>query len=108
MEAIPDLNRSSHFVVARFFRWLFSRRIMRRVLIGFAGLSTVIAAYYARADWLGKRVWEDWKREVAAKGEVWDWSAFGPAPVPGDQDIFQLPKLAVWFGDNLGLIAAPL
>jgi hypothetical protein len=108
MNEIPNINRGQHSVLGRCFRWLFSRRIMRRVLIVVAGLITLIAVYYARADWHGKRMWENCKREMAAKGEVWDWSAFAPAPVPDDQNIFKAPKMAEWFGDNRSIIDQPL
>ncbi len=81
---------------------------MRRILILVAALATLIAAVYARINWRGKRLWEEAKREMAAKGEVWDWTAYAPAPVPDDQNIFKAPKMAEWFGDSRAMFDKPL
>lgn len=108
MNEIPNLNISGPAIINRFFRWLFSQRIMRRVLIGIAGLITIIAVIYTRVNFHGRQEWENAKREMAAKGEVWDWSAYTPASVPDDQNIFKAPKMAEWFGDNRNLTDNPL
>jgi hypothetical protein len=108
MDGIPDINRGRRSLIKRAFGWCFSRRILRRMLICVAGLVTLIAIIYARVNWYGKHEWEDCKREMAAKGEVWDWAAYAPVPVPDDQNIFKAPKMAEWFGDNRGLFEGPL
>jgi hypothetical protein len=108
MNDIPNINNAPGRITGRFIHWIFSRRIMRRILLGSAGFITLIAAVYAWVDWHGERAWENCKREMTAKGEVWDWSAYAPAPVPDDQNIFKAPKIAEWFGDNRGLLDAPL
>src|ERR1700691_655250 len=108
MKEIPNLNGGQRSIIGRIFRWLFSRRIMRRVLILVAALATLIAVGYARINWRGKRLWEEAKREMAAKGEVWDWSVYVPTPVPDDQNIFKAPKMAEWFGDSRGMFELPL
>ena len=41
-------------------------------------------------------------------GEVLDWTAFIPAPVPDDQNIFKAPKMAEWFLDQRAIYEAPL
>ena len=81
---------------------------MRRTLIGLAGLITLIAIVYARVNLHGKQEWENAKREMAAKGEVLDWSVYLPEPVPDDQNIFKAPKMAEWFGDDRSVADAPL
>ena len=48
-------------------------------------------------NWRGKRAWEKCRRELEAKGEVLDWNAYIPAPVPDEQNIFKAPKMAEWF-----------
>jgi hypothetical protein len=108
MKDIPNLNGGRGSVAGRFCRWFFSRRIMRRFLILVAMIVTVISAVYARINWRGKRLWEEAKREMAAKGEVWDWTVYVPAPVPDDQNIFKAPKMAEWFGDNRAMFEQPL
>ena len=62
-----------------------------------ACLATLIGLFYAVENWRGKRAWEKCRREQEAKGEVLDWNAFIPAPVPDDQNIFKAPKMAEWF-----------
>jgi hypothetical protein len=34
---------------------------------------------------------------LEAKGEVLDWNAYIPPPVPDEQNIFKAPKMAEWF-----------
>lgn len=108
MREIPDLNHARQSSAGRCFHWLFTRRIMRWFLIGLAGFATFIAACYAWIDWHGAREWKKCQRDMIAHGEEWDLSAFVPAPVPDDQNIFAAPKMAEWFGDNRGLVDTPL
>ncbi len=75
-------------------------RILRRILISLAVLATLIAIFYTEEDWRGKRAWEQCKRELEAKGEVLDWSAYIPPPVPDDQNFFKAPGIneSDWVG----------
>ena len=82
---------------ARFFRWRFCGRVMRRGLFMLACLATLTGLFYAVENWRGKRAWEKCQRELEAKGEVLDWNAYIPAPVPDDQNIFKAPRMAEWF-----------
>ena len=84
-------------LLRRLFHRLFSWGVMRRCLFVFACLATVVGLFYAVENWRGKRAWEKCRRELEAKGEVLDWNAFIPAPVPDDQNIFKAPKMAEWF-----------
>ena len=76
-------------------------RILRQILIALASLATLVALLYAEEDWRGKRAWENCKRELEAKGEVLDWNAHIPPPVPDDQNFFKAPKMEEWFVRNL-------
>src|SRR5262245_292160 len=105
MKDVPDL-RSSRF--ARISGRLFSRRILRRLLISFVALITLIALVYAEENWRGQRACEQYKRRMAAMGEVVDWAAYMPAPVPDDQNIFKAPKMSEWFLDRRAIYEAPL
>src|ERR1019366_9158102 len=82
---------------ARFLRRVFCWRMVRRCLFVLACLATLIGLFYAVEDWRGKRAWEKCRRELEAKGEVLDWNAYIPAPVPDDQNIFKAPKMEEWF-----------
>jgi hypothetical protein len=107
MKEPPDLNRGSS-PIARISSWLFNHRILRRILIGFVALITIIALVYAEEDWRGRRAWEKYKRKLADMGELWDWSAFIPPPAPDDQNIFKAPKMSEWFLDRRPIYEAPL
>jgi hypothetical protein len=65
-------------------RW----QIGRRILMGLAIFTTLIAVFYTEEDWRGKRAWENCKRELEAKGAVLDWNKYIPPPVPDDQNFF--------------------
>jgi hypothetical protein len=108
MNEIPNLNPGRHSLVRRFFCWVFSRRIVRRFLICVAVLLTLVAVFYTKADWRGERLLENCKRELTAKGEVWKWSAYAPAQVPDEQNIFKAPNISQWFSDHRSLTGAPL
>ena len=82
----PDIGR--HSFSGRFFRWLFSRRMQKRALIGLAALATLVAIFYTEENWRGKRAWEQCKRDLEAKGAVLDWEKFIPPPVPDDRNFF--------------------
>ena len=72
-------------------------RMARRWLFVLACLATLTGLFYAVENWRGKRAWEKCRRELEAKGEVIDWNAFIPAPVPDEQNIFKAPRMTEWF-----------
>ncbi len=72
----------------------------RRLLLAAAAVFTLVAVIYTVENWRGKRAWENCRRELEAKGEVLDWAAYIPAPVPDDQNIFKAPKMQEWFVKN--------
>lgn len=74
-------------------RW----RAARRLLVAVAALGTIAAVFYTVENWRGRRAWENRRRELEAKGEVLDWNAYIPAPVPDDQNFFKAPKMQEWF-----------
>jgi tetratricopeptide (TPR) repeat protein len=77
MNEAPKTNRAWGFV--------------RRILIAVAVLGTLVAIFFTEEDWRGKRAWESYKHEMEAKGENFDWRAFAPSAVPGDQNFFKAP-----------------
>jgi hypothetical protein len=72
-------------------------KALKWIFIVLAGLIILVALFYAEEDWRGKRAWENCKRELEAKGEVLDWNAYIPPPVPDDQNFFKAPKMQEWF-----------
>ena len=83
--------------------WSFARwssrewRNLRRTLLGLAVFATLIAVFYTEENWRGRRAWENCKRELEARGAVLDWSAYVPAPVPDEKNIFKAPRMQEWF-----------
>jgi hypothetical protein len=63
--------------------------MLRRFLVGAAIFATLIALFYAEEDWRGKRDWNNFKRDMEAKGIVMDWEKLIPPPVPDDQNFFK-------------------
>jgi len=76
------------------------RHFFRRVLFILACLATLLALGYTAAKAHGKRVWENCRQELEAKGASLDWAAYIPPPVPDEQNIFKAPKMAEWFVRN--------
>src|SRR5471030_153155 len=71
--------------------------IFRLLLFVFCGFIVLPVLFYAEEDLRGWVAWEHCKHELAAKGEVLDWNAYIPAPVPDDQNFFKAPKMTEWF-----------
>lgn len=69
----------------------------RGLLVATAALVTLVAVFYTVENWRGKRAWENRRRELESKGEVVDWTACIPAPVPDEQNFFKAPKMQEWF-----------
>ncbi len=70
---------------------------LRRLLKGLAWLIALIAVIYTEEDWRGHRAWENYKRSLAAKGEVLQWNAYIPEPVPDEQNVMKASRMEEWF-----------
>ncbi len=78
-------------------RRLFTWRTARLLLIGLAILVTLIAIFYTEENWRGQRAWAQYRRELEAKGQVFDWATRIPPPVPDEQNIYKAPRMTEWF-----------
>ena len=81
----------------RFFRWLFSWRPARRALISGAVFATLVGLFHAEENWRGKHAWNEYRRELEARGEQLDFKAFIPKPVPDEQNFAATPFVKSWF-----------
>ena len=73
------------------------RRCSRMGLCVVVSLATLIALFYVEEDWRGKRAWNAYAKEAAAKGEVLDLAALAPPPIPDDQNFAMTPFLKPLF-----------
>ncbi len=83
--------------VQRFFGWLFSGRVIRKMLIGLAWLVTLVVLFYAEEDWRGWHEWNNYRQQLEAGGAQLDLRAFIPKPVPDDQNFAAIPLIESWF-----------
>jgi hypothetical protein len=72
-------------------------RLWRTTIIVLASFIFLAVFFYAEEDLRGWLAWEHCKHTLEAKGEVLDWNAYIPPPVPDDQNFFKAPKMAEWF-----------
>src|SRR5262245_51647173 len=72
-------------------------RVARHLVVAAAAVITCIAVIYTVENWRGKRAWDNCRRELESKGEVLDWSAYVPAPLPDEQNFFKAPNMREWF-----------
>ncbi len=68
----PSIWERSSFV--RFFRWLFSWRGIRRVLIVLAWIVTIIGLFIGEENWRGRRAWNQYRQATEARGVSLDFS----------------------------------
>jgi hypothetical protein len=61
------------------------------------GLVAVVMLFYAEENWRGEWGWEKHKREMRARGEQFDGSAFIPAPAPEEENFATTPYLEPLF-----------
>lgn len=74
-----------------------SPRRWRYVLTGLGVFAATIVLFYAEENWRGRRVWENCRQELEAKGARLDWAYYVPPPVPEDQNAFGVPEMVQWF-----------
>ena len=97
MNAPDKSSMVERSTVVRFFRWLSSWRIVRRILIGLAWFVALIALFHGEENWRGRRAWNQCRREIEARGEPLDYHALIPKPVPDEQNFAATPAIKSWF-----------
>ena len=66
---------------------------LKRVAFVVAALLTLAALAYAIESYRGRRLWRDYRAQLEAQGEVFDFRRLLPTPVPDDQNFFMTPLL---------------
>ena len=70
----------------RFFRWLFSARILIRIGGGVLSFVVVVAVMWNAFDVSGHKRWLAWKAEWEAKGESFNPESIIPEAIPDEQN----------------------
>src|SRR5216117_2712790 len=83
--------------LVRFFRWLGTGRVRRRILVLLVWGFTLLALLYGIENWRGHRAWVQYRNQLEARGEQLDLSAFIPKPVPDEQNFASTPFVQSWF-----------
>jgi hypothetical protein len=96
---LKDESLENISATKRFFRRLsrVTERVAEWALIGIVGLKIAFLVFCIEESWRGPRVWENYKHELEAKGESFDWDAMIPPPVPDSQKFFSAPMMSEWF-----------
>jgi hypothetical protein len=72
-------------------------RAAKWVIIVIGVLSMLFWLARTEENWRGKKDWENYKRQLEAKGECLNWNDYVPATVPDDKNFFKAPMMAEWF-----------
>ena len=88
-----ELSNWERSTTRHFFRWLFSWRGKRRILIALAWMVTIIALCYGEENWRGRHAWNQYREAAAARGVSLDYSSYIPKPVADDQNFAATPFL---------------
>lgn len=70
------------------------------MLVALAAFVTLVALFYAEEGWRGKRAWENYRRQLEARGVEMNWHVFAPPPVPDEQNFAMTPFLAPLYDLN--------
>jgi hypothetical protein len=73
--------------------WVTWRRV-RRVLVGVAALTTLVALFYAVENWRGRRAWDAVAALARSRGEPASWAEMVPPPVPDAENFAVAPIVA--------------
>ena len=84
----------------RFFDWMVSWRIVRRMLIGLAWIVTIIALFYGEEDWRGRHAWNTYSEALKAQGAELDLKTFVPKPIPDEENFAATPEIKSWFTER--------
>lgn len=78
-------------------RRFFSRFNARRWFFGLLCCATLVVLFYAEENWRGARAWNQYRKELEAKGGQLDLAAFFPQSIPDEQNFAATPVVKSWF-----------
>ena len=77
----------------RFFTWLFSRRILARMLCGLLTLLTLMVLFYTEEKVRGRRAWNRCRSSLQQQGYSVEVKTITPASLPEAQNFARAPQL---------------
>lgn len=77
--------------------WRQRGRLAFRLALGAGALVVLLELWRLEENWRGQRAWNQFKREIEAKGEALDLAAIVPPQVPADQNFGAAPVFAPLF-----------
>jgi hypothetical protein len=75
----------------------FSERVAVWGLILIVSLKMGFLIFCIEEYWRGHYVWENYRHELEAKGQSFDWNAMIPPTVPDSENFFSAPLMSEWF-----------
>ena len=73
-------------MLTRFFKWLISGRIQKRIWISIGVFVLLVTLLAQSLKWAGRSEWDNWKAKWEAKGEKFDIASVIPPKVPDHQN----------------------
>jgi hypothetical protein len=101
----PRLSIWDRSPIVRAVRGLLTWRDIRRELIILAWTATIIALLYGVENWCARHAWNQYRRQLEARGEQLDLKAFIPNPVPDGQNFAATPLVQSWFTERTNYTA---
>ena len=84
-------------MLTRFFKWLISGRIQKRIWISIGVFVLLVTLLAQSLKWAGRSEWDNWKAKWEAKGEKFDIASVIPPEVPDHQNFAQSQFFAPLF-----------
>lgn len=77
--------------------WRASETATEWLLVGLFVLAVGIVLFCFEEGRRGPRAWAQYRQELEANGESFDWQAMAPPRVPDSQNFFSAPMISKWF-----------
>ncbi|MBI2948714.1 MAG: ABC transporter permease subunit [Verrucomicrobia bacterium] len=77
--------------------WRQRGRLVLRFALGTAAVLALLKLWHLEENWRGQRAWNNFKREIEAKGETIELASIIPPEVPADQNFGAAPVFAPLF-----------
>ena len=97
MTPTTEISMPHPSFLRRCVRWLFSIRGLGFMVFLACLAATLVGLLYAVENWRGRRAWQAYRTDAAARGVVLDYSELIPPPIPDEQNFAVTPFLKPLF-----------